>query len=251
MKNTNVIAIAKDNKVFATSMICYALFWGVVILASYNVLDVKTMTAAIGALALVVYGVGRLVRQMSLSKTTPLTLEGVKDFFKEIGLDFSEEKDELSFNVGEAGIPVNLSYAQADNNLSLMIIMITKGNECMKEVAIRACMTVMDKISNVRAYLSPNVKDDKQIVVKFEIGGKVSSLEEFKFGFESYVKLLIDAQSTFMKAGEEISKSQVEAGRKSKKIGFYSPMKEKIDNFIKEHPTATADEVNKYIDSIR
>ena len=251
MKNTNVITIARNNKVFTTSMICYALFWVIVVLASYNILDVKTMTIAAGAVALVVYGVVRLVRRLSMTRVTPLTLERIKKCLKKAGLEFSESNEGLSFTVGEVGIPVKLSYNQAENNLCLVIAIMTTGNEQARAMSMRACMAVMEKMANVRAILCSDAKDEKKIIVKFEVGGRVASLEAFKQGFESNVKLLIDAQGCFMKAGDEISKSMKEAESKAKKIGFYSPMKEKIDNFIKQHPTATEDEVRKYIDSIR
>lgn len=251
MKNTNVITIARNNKVFTTSLICYLLFMAVVLIESNNAFAIKQITIVSGVAALVVYGVVRLVRLILHSKVTPLSLERIKEHLKKMGLELSEAKDGLSFSAGEAGIPVNLSYIQADNSLSLVIAMMTTGNEQSKAMYMRACMAVMDKMANVRAILSSDAKDEKKIVVKFEVGGRVASLEAFKQGFESNVKLLIDAQSSFMNVGEEIAKSIKEAESKTKKVGFHSPMKEKIDNFIKQHPAATDEEVSKYIDSIR
>ena len=251
MKNAKVITIARNNKVFATSLICYAIFLGIVLLENNNAFAIRQITFVSGLAAFAVYCLVRFIGSMSLKKVTPLTLEAIKVCFKQKGISFTSSKDGVSFTVGETGVPVNLSYDQVNGNLSLVIAMMSQGNERSRMMAIRACMAVMDKMPNVRLFLSSECENENQIFVKIEAGMKVSSIEAFKQHFASNVKDLLDAQEAFMKNGEEIAKSLKEAESKTKKVGFYSEMKEKIDNFKKQHPAATDEEVNKYIDSIR
>lgn len=255
MKNTNVIAIARNNKVFTTSLICYLLFLAVVLIESNNAFAIKQITIATGVGALAVYGVVRLVKALLCTKVTPLSFELIKTYLKKEEFSFKENKSGLDFSFDGFPVPFNLSYSDESKKLVINLIMVLgNAKDRTREVASRASLSLMSKLPFVRIYFKEDInlnEKEPSLAIAFEVDTQVYSFEEFKSSFAKYVKSIIDAQQGFMTEGDEISKSMKEAESKTKKVGFYSPMKEKIDNFIKQHPTATEDEVSKYIDSIR
>lgn len=240
--------ISKNSTVIAT-LFTYALCLSIVLIFGGEMPLERWVMIGAGFIAVLGYGCFRGAREVygRLKAGRTLSVSRIANVLRGMGIPtVVTPKGQIEFQYQFPGITWRLLYDETSGKLKIALVFPMKNSD-QEEIAQRGAAAVMPGNWMVRIYLKP-VEDGRHLYLSIDT--MVYSLEDFKHFISDYLDALIKA----MKEHDTICRKIAEeynTSHDTPKIGFFSPMQEKIRAFDKENPDATAAERKTYIEKLR
>ena len=228
---------------------CYAVCLAAVLVLGGEAVALKMVMGGMGFLGAVVFGLFRLVRLTRILKEArgTLTPERIVDVFKGMGISaemISKERVRFTYKFGN--VDWVLRYGIEDGRMTIGIA-VPMDDPSNAEIAVKGGNEVMSKHKMVRMFLRNH---EGKAVFLMTVESFISSLSDFRRFVGRYLDMMVEA----MQEHDSICCKLVEERNQAKpanRIGFVSPMQEKIRAFDRMNPNASEAERNQFIESLR
>ena len=176
-----------------------------------------------------------------------LTLSGIENTLKRRGM-YPERTGEMQmqFRHHFNGVNWTLQYEETTGRLVIGMVF-PLGSPEDAEVAKRVASDIMGQHKMVRLFVK-TINEQQLFFVSVDTFQTRQAT--FDTDLDRYLGMLVDAMQAQDDACHKLMEER-NSTRQKPKIGFYSPMQEKIAAFDKENPSATEAERNRFIESIR
>ena len=239
----------KNNSSFLSAFVTYVICLAIALfLGGESPLMVNAFICIGGAvvLAWAVSMAAKFVRNYRMD-TKALTLAGIEKVFQSRGYaPKKDSKDQIMFKYSVPDLTWRLRYDEETKKLTVALAFQFEDMEKVR-IAQEATNAVMPNNKMVRMYMKPV---NETLFFFISVENFLTRQSDFDRFIESYLEIMVKAlnehDACCRKIVEEKSK-EPEAAR----IGFVSPMREKINAFDKENPDATEAERRSFIESIR
>lgn len=228
---------------------CYAVCLAAVLVLGGEATLLKIVMGGLGFLAAVAYGLVWLVRLARVIRESrgALTLARIAEVLKGMGIPaevISEDRVRFAYKFGNIGWV--LRYCAEEGRMSIGIAM-PMDDPSNAEIAQKGGNEVMSKHKMVRLFLRTH---EEKTIFLLTVEMFITSLSDFRKFIGRYLDMMVEAMqehdSICCKLAEERSHP-----KPSNRIGFVSPMQEKIRAFDKMNPNATEAERNQFIENLR
>ena len=228
---------------------CYAVCLAAVLVLGGETVVLKMVMGGLGLLGVAVFGMVRLVRLARVLKESrgTLTLARIAEVLKGMGIPaevISEDRVRFAYKFGNVGWV--LRYCAEEGRMSIGIAM-PMDDPSNVEIAQKGGNEVMSKHKMVRLFLRTH---EEKTIFLLTVELFITSLSDFRQFIGRYLDMMVEAMqehdSICCKLAEERSHP-----KPSNRIGFVSPMREKIRAFDKMNPNATDAERNQFIENLR
>ena len=185
--------------------------------------------------------------QMVQTERKRLSLSGIERILRDKGLSPEKEGERhLRFQYVFNNTRWSLKYEEVTGRLVIGLVF-PLDNPTDVDLVRNAAADVMATHQMVRLYQKMR---DEQSLFFLVVETFQTRQVEFERFLDKYLELIVDA----MKAHDAICHRAIEQRNRSsekKKIGFESPMRDKINEYDRTNPNASEAERNSFIESIR
>lgn len=227
---------------------CYAVCLVSVLLFGGDAKILKMVMIGLGGVGAVTFGLFMLYHVVCSLKESKevLTLTRIAGALKEMGIQTERvSDDQFRFSYQFREVSWLIRYVKDDNRLTIGIAM-QMDDPTNAEIAIKGGNQVMSEHRMVRHYL--RTFGDRTIFFS-TVEMFISSFADFRKYIKRYLDLVVEA----MQEHNNICSTLVDerSQKYPNRIGFVSPMREKIQAFDRMNPDATEAERNQFIENLR
>lgn len=245
-KNTSSL---RTNATILSVAGCYAVCLTAVHVLGGEAVVLKMVMGGMGFLGAIVFGLFRLLRLTRILREARgmLTLERIADVLKGMGIPAEMiSRERVRFTYKFDNVDWVLRYGVEDGRMTIGIAM-PMDDPSNAEIAVKGGNEVMSKHRMVRMFLRNH---EGKAIFLMTVEAFISSLSDFRKFVGCYLDMMVEA----IQEHDSICCKLVEERNQAKpanRIGFISPMQEKIRAFDRMNPNATEAERNQFIESLR
>lgn len=250
MRNdTTKTSFFRNNATLLSVTGCYAVCLAAVLVLGGEAVVLKMVMGGLGLLGAAAFGLVRLVRLARVLRESrwALSIARIAEVLKSLGIQaeiISEDRIRFSYKFGN--VCWVLRYGAEDNRMSIGIAM-PMDDPSNAEIAVKGGNEVMSKHKMVRLFL--RTAEEKTFFL-MTVEMYIASLSDFRKFIIRYLDKMVEAMqehdSICCKLAEERNQQ-----KQPHRIGFVSPMQEKIRAFDRMNPDATEAERSQFIENLR